>query len=87
MENITETNQEENYKVVDEYVSKIDDLYGDFSYYVERLLQDMITNLDKYKNQILNSDLPQDEIHQLIDYVESYENTIDKFIKITNDYL
>jgi hypothetical protein len=87
MENITETNEEEIYNVVDEYVSKIDDLYGDFSYYVERLLQDMITSLDKYKNQIINSDLPEDEIRQLIDYVESYENTISKFIKITNDYL
>ena len=87
MENITETNQEEIYNVVDEYVSKIDDLYGDFSYYVERLLQDMITSLDKYKNQIINSDLPEDEIRQLVDYVESYENTIGKFIKVTNDYL
>jgi len=87
MEKITETNQEEIYNVVDEYVSKIDDLYGDFSYYVERLLQDMITSLDKYKNQIINSDLPEDEIRQLIDYVESYENTIGKFVKITNDYL
>jgi hypothetical protein len=87
MENITETNEEEIYNVVDEYVSKIDDLYGDFSYYVERLLQDMITSLDKYKNQIINSDLPEDEIRQLVDYVESYENTIGKFIKITNDYL
>jgi hypothetical protein len=47
----------------------------------------MITSLDKYKNQIINSDLPEDEIRQLIDYVESYENTISKFIKITNDYL
>jgi len=87
MENITETNQEEIYNVVDEYVSKIDDLYGDFSYYVERLLQDIITSLDKYKNQIINSDLPEDEIRQLVDYVESYENTIGKFVKITNDYL
>jgi hypothetical protein len=47
----------------------------------------MITSLDKYKNQIINSDLPEDEIRQLIDYVESYENTIGKFIKVTNDYL
>ena len=87
MENITETNEEKIYNVVDEYVSKIDGLYGDFSYHVERLLQDIITSLDKYKNQIINSDLPEDEIRQLIDYVESYENTIGKFIKVTNDYL
>jgi hypothetical protein len=32
MENITETNEEKIYNVVDEYVSKIDGLYGDFSY-------------------------------------------------------